>query len=180
MPYRGANWDPTFRVFQSTSAQNLANPNKFIYVGDGADTTVLARLSADTAGGFAQLKLEQYATYCLARTQNSAVVYLMDCTVDVLDSSDLSKPPFDSYRFQTTQRVDLPALKDDDFLDPHNVTNPPLIRSAAFRVTYHPDRLAELLGGIPANGYGFVIDNIVYGLKRSPGSTVPCPRDLSA
>lgn len=179
-PYRGASWGSQFGVLQSTAVEDLVNPNKLVYVGGDTATTIVTHISADSAGGFAQLKLEQYATYCIARTDNTLVVYLMDCTVDVLDDTDLSRPPFDSYRFHTEQRVDLPALKDDDFLDVHTVANPPLTPSLTLRVTFHPDSIAQLLGNTPVTGYAVLFDNFRYGLKRSPGSRVPCPIDLSA
>ncbi|KAK8116220.1 hypothetical protein PG984_012722 [Apiospora sp. TS-2023a] len=77
----------------TTAAENLVNPNKYALVSEGTDTTLLVRLAADTGFGFSQLKLEQYATFCVARTDNTLVAYLMDCTVEVFDSSDFSIPP---------------------------------------------------------------------------------------
>ncbi|KAK7991954.1 hypothetical protein PG988_000748 [Apiospora saccharicola] len=182
-PYRGANWGSAFGVLQITAVQYLMDPNKVVIVNSPrTELTTMAYISADNGGGFEKLRLEQYAVYCIARTANTLVVYLMDCTVDILDTTDLSEPPFESYRFSTAQRIDLPALKDDDFADVRNTTNPPLTPSITLRVTYHPESIAELLAlaDTTATGYGVTFDNFRYGLKRSPGSRVPCPIDLSA
>ncbi|KAK8120567.1 hypothetical protein PG999_004687 [Apiospora kogelbergensis] len=175
-PYRGLEYSPEFGVYQSTAIEEILNPNRFIFLTNGDSLTVTPRIRVD-AVSFSQLKLEQYSTVCIARTGAALVNYLIDCTIEVLDNQDLTKPAIDTFKYKREQRVELSALKDDDF-DTHKISKPQFLPALAIKVTYLPDSIAQLLGGNPITGYGVLFDNFKYGLQKAPGGRAPCPMKL--
>ncbi|KAK7943016.1 uncharacterized protein PG986_012129 [Apiospora aurea] len=87
------------------------------------------------------------------------------------------------------------ALADNINLHPNNVTFAPRIQAnpaggftkpqqlstILLQVTFHPDSLAQLIGGTSSlTGYGAIFDDFNYGLKKAPGSAVQCPRYFAA
>ncbi|KAK6854496.1 hypothetical protein PG995_009589 [Apiospora arundinis] len=173
-PYRGLQFYSTFRVFQSTALeQNPLNPNKFIY-SNGGDSLKLHLVNAVDGVAFSQLKLEQYSTFCVARTDSTAVTYLIDCTVEVIAVRDPNQPVIDTFEYKKAQRIQLSALS-DDFFETHKVTKLQSVPAVEFQVTFHPDSIAQLLGGNSITGYGVSFDNFKYGLQKAPGSRAPCP-----
>ncbi|KAK8084797.1 hypothetical protein PG997_006068 [Apiospora hydei] len=181
LSWTGLDWPETFVVFQSTAIVDNINlhPNKWVFMSNGNSLTLAPRIQADTAGGFSELQMEQYSVACIARTDNALVAYLVDCTVDILDEDGPAKPPIDTFRYHKTQKIDLNVLKFGAFVT-RKIEKPQQLSTILLQVTFHPDSLAQLIGGTSSlTGYGVALDDFNYGLKRAPGSTAQCPRSFA-